>query len=540
MRTAYFTLIFLILIGFYLPTTIANAGSAKKFLDEGWSELVRDNDSLAFVLFGKALEISTTEKDTVDKANSLLFMGICSYSVSYSEGLHYCLKAMDEFKKLESSSPEVALVGRSKCLQLISTIYSRQGKYREAIKLSREAMNGFLDKPDSNGYLGLIYSTLGNAYMQLGIQDSVMFYHAKALDEHLHNRNFVYLPGAYIKMADLLLENGNAVLSKSYYERAKLISDSTGNRQALVISLLGLSSWTLKVEKDFVKTEELIQQANAVTSGLTDKSFKKKVLTYYVNFYKTKGDFKNALLYNEQLALLSDSLSVWEKDRIVKQLEVQFEVSEKDRQLKLVQKENDITRLTNILLWGAIAFIVVIGAIFILFLKRINRRDKILLQTREELMKALEEQKVLKEKQLQNELEFKESQLSALALQMMQKSELLNEVKEVLGKDKSISESNEVHKLINKGQNQDGDWEDFNTRFESINKNFYSRLKTAYPEISPNDLRICALIKLNLSIKEMAGILNISPDSVKTARYRLRKKLQLNTEDNLTEFILSL
>ncbi len=122
----------------------------------------------------------------------------------------------------------------------------------------------------------------------------------------------------------------------------------------------------------------------------------------------------------------------------------------------------------------------------------------------------------------------------------MQKSELLNEVKEVLDKDKSISESNEVHKLINKGQNQDGDWEDFNTRFESLNKNFYSRLKTAYPEISPNDLRICALIKLNLSIKEMAGILNISPDSVKTARYRLRKKLQLNTEDNLTEFILSL
>lgn len=73
--------------------------------------------------------------------------------------------------------------------------------------------------------------------------------------------------------------------------------------------------------------------------------------------------------------------------------------------------------------------------------------------------------------------------------------------------------------------------------FESINKNFYAKIKAAFPEVSANDLKICALIKLNLSIKEMAGILNISPDSVKTARYRLRKKLQLVTEENLAEFI---
>jgi DNA-binding CsgD family transcriptional regulator len=73
-----------------------------------------------------------------------------------------------------------------------------------------------------------------------------------------------------------------------------------------------------------------------------------------------------------------------------------------------------------------------------------------------------------------------------------------------------------------------------------VNKHFYTRLKQNYPEISANDLKICALIKLNLSIKEMAAILNISPDSVKTARHRLRKKLQLSTEENLTDFILTI
>ena len=97
-----------------------------------------------------------------------------------------------------------------------------------------------------------------------------------------------------------------------------------------------------------------------------------------------------------------------------------------------------------------------------------------------------------------------------------------------------------MKQTLQKGLNRNKDWKDFDTYFESLNKNFYLRLKEISPDISPNDLKICALIKLNLSIKEMAVILSISPDSVKTARYRLRKKLSLQTEDNLTDFILSL
>jgi DNA-binding CsgD family transcriptional regulator len=98
----------------------------------------------------------------------------------------------------------------------------------------------------------------------------------------------------------------------------------------------------------------------------------------------------------------------------------------------------------------------------------------------------------------------------------------------------------DLTRIVNKGFNQDKEWDDFNLHFESINKNFYTKIRESFPGISPNDLKICALIKLNLSTKEMASILNISPDSVKTARYRLRKKLNLNTEDNLTGFIQAL
>lgn len=99
---------------------------------------------------------------------------------------------------------------------------------------------------------------------------------------------------------------------------------------------------------------------------------------------------------------------------------------------------------------------------------------------------------------------------------------MLTEIKTAIDNQRPLSEQ-QLIKMVNRHFEQNNVWNDFDRYFESINKNFYTRLKQAHPEISANDLKICALIKLNLSIKEMSTILNISPDSVKTSRYRLRK-----------------
>jgi DNA-binding CsgD family transcriptional regulator len=84
----------------------------------------------------------------------------------------------------------------------------------------------------------------------------------------------------------------------------------------------------------------------------------------------------------------------------------------------------------------------------------------------------------------------------------------------------------------------DKDWEDFRLQFEQVHQGFFKQLKDQCPELSTSELKLCALIKLNLSMKETPTILGISPESVKTARYRLRKKLQLSHEENLIDFIL--
>jgi DNA-binding CsgD family transcriptional regulator len=86
----------------------------------------------------------------------------------------------------------------------------------------------------------------------------------------------------------------------------------------------------------------------------------------------------------------------------------------------------------------------------------------------------------------------------------------------------------------------DKDWEEFRLYFEEVHTGFFDTLKKRYPDLTPNELRLAALAKLNLSIKETATIMGITPDSVKTARYRLRKKLDMETEENLTEYLMEI
>jgi DNA-binding CsgD family transcriptional regulator len=529
-----------ILSFFMVLAVLLYGGNEQLLLKQGWKELVKDNDTAALKLFSEAYEEAKKDNNVAAMAEALLHLGIGSYGASFTNGLNYASLALAQYKKLERTEPQYALTGRSKCLQLISTIKSRQGKYSEAISLSREAMKGFAPANDSTGYLGLIYNTLGVAYAQLQLSDSSEYYHRLALEERKITGNYTYLPGSYMSVAAIEMNHGNKEQSKIHYDAAMRIADSTGNRQAQVSAWIGLGKWMLVFEKKMDHAEASFIRAKTIAQSLSDKSFYLDALEQLKELQKQQGNFKEALAYEELIRGVKDTLADWEKEQVTGSLEVQFHVAEKDRQISLVQKEKDITALTNYLLWGTIGFLIIISAGIIWFLRRINKRDKLLLLAKEELMKATEEQKRLKEQQMQNEIEFKESQLSAMTLQMLQKNELMQELKEKIEQPKDKGGDDALAKIINKGLNQDKEWTDFNTSFESINKNFYSRIKQAYPDISPNDLKICALIKMNLSIKEMAGILNISPDSVKTARYRLRKKLQLNTEDNLTDFILNL
>ncbi len=152
----------------------------------------------------------------------------------------------------------------------------------------------------------------------------------------------------------------------------------------------------------------------------------------------------------------------------------------------------------------------------------------------------------LKEKQLQEQIEYKNKQITTHALNILQKNESLREIRAEIN---SILEKPEKHmiaelrkslKMIDESFKLDKDWEDFKLYFEQIYTGFYAKLKVNFPDITNTEMRHCALIRLNLPISECASILGISPDSVKVSRSRLRKKLGLVQNQSLSEFIMGL
>ena len=93
---------------------------------------------------------------------------------------------------------------------------------------------------------------------------------------------------------------------------------------------------------------------------------------------------------------------------------------------------------------------------------------------------------------------------------------------------------------IDQNINSEDDWELFKTAFNHADKDFLQKIKVRHENLTPEDLRLCAYLRLNLASKEIAPLLNISVKSVEMKRYRLRKKLDLPREENLTEYILTL
>ncbi|MDO6738675.1 hypothetical protein [Wenyingzhuangia sp. 2_MG-2023] len=144
----------------------------------------------------------------------------------------------------------------------------------------------------------------------------------------------------------------------------------------------------------------------------------------------------------------------------------------------------------------------------------------------------------LEQEEAEKKIEANNKELTVNTLKLIEKEEIINTLKaQLLETDKS-SNTKTLIKSIDK--NSGNLWEDFNQRFTALNKGFYERLQKKVPNLSAAELKLCALIKLNFTGKEMAYLLGISLGSVNVARHRLRKKIKLDRKTNLTAFIGSI
>ncbi|MDR6941600.1 triple tyrosine motif-containing protein [Mucilaginibacter pocheonensis] len=153
----------------------------------------------------------------------------------------------------------------------------------------------------------------------------------------------------------------------------------------------------------------------------------------------------------------------------------------------------------------------------------------------------------IKNEQLQADLASKSRELANSAMNLVYKNELLQKISEEIihlkdntGKKLADDQLRRIQKVIDEGMNDERDWNIFEKSFNEAHENFFKKLKSDHPDLVPNDLKLCAYLRMNMSSKEMASLLNISLRGVEIRRYRLRKKLNLEHDKNLVEFLIEL
>ncbi|GAB5399560.1 MAG: hypothetical protein Aureis2KO_11450 [Aureisphaera sp.] len=254
--------------------------------------------------------------------------------------------------------------------------------------------------------------------------------------------------------------------------------------------------------------------------------------------YADLGDFKKAYGYRVAQLNLADSLYRKEKIDKVNELEVQYATERKEAEIALQQQEiktlNEEVKVSNLTKtlygFGMFAFLSIAGLLYFGFKQRI-KKNRIAREKQEAIYKQ--------------EIEFKKKELASQTLHLVQKNTFIEELKNNLERIKETPELFKVEfrrliMLLKKEKAEDKDWEVFKSYFSEVHNNFDLKLKQIYEEITEKEIRLASFLRMNLSTKEIASMLNVLPDSVLKSKYRLKKKLKLEKEEDLVTFLSSL
>jgi len=196
--------------------------------------------------------------------------------------------------------------------------------------------------------------------------------------------------------------------------------------------------------------------------------------------------------------------------------------------------------------WGSLVLYVALGAMIVFLVRGYNRR-KFESKQREmaEQMKQeqLERMAKLEKEELAKQVRLKQNELASTTLNIARKNEMILELKNMLVMNKEkFSNSQRYRSFIKKLNNSiedTEDWKQFEVNFKELHDDFFERLLKSYPSLTPKDLKLCAYLKMNLTTKEIAPLMGITIRGVEIHRYRLRKKLDMDSSENLSNFLIT-
>ncbi|WP_300673192.1 hypothetical protein [Soonwooa sp.] len=362
---------------------------------------------------------------------------------------------------------------------------------------------------------------------------------------------------AYYNAAGAQFEMGNAKEAIDLVNTA--INTAKQGKVDYTSYLVGYSQILMSLGKN-KEAEELLLKTISDVHKSGDKFMELQARDLLTEFYKSQGKSEDAAKQFLVNSKIKDSISSAKQAISLKELEYQYKDEEKQ---KLLESYKLSSHLKNWLI--LLAFVLFAGALYLFFNTRKNfklkqslfeKKEKLLLSEKDialkekEIAQKEEEKAVLnkklaveEQKSLLLEKENTDRELASITLYVQEKNRMLEDLQlkmQQLLNDTSIENRDkllEITRNLKQSISFEKDWDKIKLHFEKVHPDFFIKLSETYPNLTQNELKHCAYIKMNMSNKETANLLGVDHTTVKMSRYRIKKKINLSQEDDLAQFI---
>ena len=513
-------------------------------------------DSCIIVL-NKLLNYNTENNDSVKIGNTLYLLANTYYiKDNFAKSLTYNLTALPILKKYGKKKIT------SDVLLDMGRIYYYSKNPENSLKYYKKSLEIAQSIKDTVR-IAKIYSWIGYAYSQKNNYKLSLEYHQKALET-------AKTTGVKSAIAIYTSSVGDSYIEFKQYKNA-LDYILKANRLFEKIEHMEGYAWTLMSSAtcyymlgDFEKTILNSEKSLEISKKYKYLQICEKASKNLYLAYKFKNKNNKALFYLELQNTYRDSLFNKGKLSKIAEIQTKYEIEKTVMQKEILQNEIDINyqklrveKYQNRILYALIIIFIIIAFLIFYFLRlknnslkqknEIYRKEKLLKEkqteikkTQQDLIEAELKNTKLEKKNLKDELDFKNKELTNFALHLTQKNDFLDEFKnefKTIKKKYKEKDINSLYIRLNQMMQIDTEREKFQIHVEEVHQSFFHTLEKKYQNLTKGDKRLLALLMMNLSSKEIAGIINISPSSVNTKRYRLRKKLNIDSDENLIEFV---
>ncbi|NPD83353.1 tetratricopeptide repeat protein [Lentimicrobium sp. L6] len=394
---------------------------------------------------------------------------------NYDKALEYYFNSLNLAKEINDK------VGISRGLNNIAAVYGNKGEFEKAQSYIKQAIEINLDLGNKQ-WVGINYMNLGLTSQEFNQSEEALMYFNKALVIFQELDNTIWQAKCNLNIGAFYIEHKNYDQAFNYSKLA-LQKAENHNMRKIALDAYGL----------------------------------------YRDVYLAQGDTNSAYKYTLMIIEASDSLNVEKNKALLSKLEMQYQFEKKEQEERISQQKSDFIKIIIILSLGF--------ALIIIILLWARQRVK---------SKNVElEKSVLEEK-----LEHKNKEFTLHVMSLMKKNEILTNMTDKLlhiGEEAVKDETKDaIKRIVVELQNSTDDeiWDEFELRFSQVHSGFYARLLEKHPTLSPSEQKLCAFLRLNMTTKDISELTGQSINTLETARYRLRKKLDLvNSQVNLITFL---